>query len=55
MIHIALVIILKATYTEVGGKDICLAKKEENCFTILRNQLKRFENSISDLVKGLKG
>ncbi|VDI30464.1 C-type lectin domain family 4 member D [Mytilus galloprovincialis] len=43
-----------ATYTEVSGKDICLAKKEENCFTILRNQLKRFENSISDLVKGLK-
>ncbi|CAG2240417.1 CD206 [Mytilus edulis] len=51
---IALVIILMATYNEVGGKDICLAKKEENRFTSLRNQLKSFEKTISDLEKGLK-
>lgn len=55
MIHVALVIMLMATYTEVGGKDICLAKKEENRFTSLRNQLKSFEKTISDLEKGLKG
>lgn len=40
---IALVIVLVATYVEVGGHNVCLETKEKGHLNQLRNQLKSFE------------
>lgn len=52
---IALLVVLVATYVQVGGQNVCLETKEKGHLNQLRNQLKGFEKTISDLEKGLKG
>ncbi|CAC5385071.1 unnamed protein product [Mytilus coruscus] len=51
---IALVVVLVATFVEVGGHNVCLEKQEKSNLNQLRNQLKGFEKTISHLEKGLK-
>lgn len=51
---IVLVIYLMATYVQVDGQAVCLPKPEESQLNNLRNQLRGFEKTLSDLEWGLK-